>query len=41
MTVEGGEILRGVAAGNGNRLHIERTEKKSAKSERGRKIKWT
>jgi hypothetical protein len=28
MTGERGEILRGVAAGNGNRLHIERMEKK-------------
>jgi hypothetical protein len=28
MTVERGEILRGVAGGNGNRVHIEREEKK-------------
>lgn len=29
-----GKILRGVAAGNGNRLHIERGEKKIEKKER-------
>jgi hypothetical protein len=28
MTAERSEILRGVVAGNGNRLHIERGQKK-------------
>lgn len=35
MTAERSEILRGVVAGNGNRLHIERGHKKNEREERG------